>query len=270
MQPDGKMFIDDVAAGDLWYFPAGYPHSLQGIGPDGTDFLLVFNDGSFSEEDTFLISESLVHTPPEVIQKNMGWNLESFNKLPATQLYIFPNTLPPSLQDQQRALGDRRETATQYTYKLSQQEPDVVRTGGSLKLIDVTRFPVANKICAGLVTLKPGGMREMHWHTDSDEWQYYIQGKGRMTIASTGARARTMDFNANDIGIVPLMATHYIENIGTEDLVFLEMLRSSHFIDVSINEWIGALPDDVAVAHLKLPLSIIRSGPQTKLDILPK
>ncbi len=144
------------------------------------------------------ISESLVHTPPEVIQKNMGWNMDSFNKLPSTQLYLFPSTESASLEEDKHALGDGLETVNQYTYKLSQQKPDVVHTGGSLKLVDVTRFPIANKICATQVTLKPGGLRKMHWHPNSDEWQYWIRGKGRMTIASTGARTRTMDFNAND------------------------------------------------------------------------
>ena len=91
MQPDGKMYIDDVGPGDLWCFSAGFLHSLQGVGPEGTEFLLVFDDGQFSEEDTFLISEALVHTPPEVIQKNMGWSRESFDKLPDTQPYIFPS-----------------------------------------------------------------------------------------------------------------------------------------------------------------------------------
>jgi oxalate decarboxylase len=28
---DGKSFIADVQAGDLWYFPAGIPHSIQGL-----------------------------------------------------------------------------------------------------------------------------------------------------------------------------------------------------------------------------------------------
>ena len=270
MQPDGKMYMDDVGPGDLWYFPAGYPHSLQGIGPQGTEFLLVFNDGAFSEEDTFLISEALVHTPPEIIQKNMGWSRDSFDKLPQTQLYIFAGTEPPSLEEQKRALGDRLETVTKYTYKLSQQTPDPVRSGGNAKIVDVDKFPVANKMCAALITLKPGGIREMHWHPNSDEWQYYIQGKGRMTVATTGAKARTMDFNANDVGFVPLMATHYIENTGTEDLIFLEMLKTPHFIDVSMNAWIGALPDNLAVAHTRLPLSVIRSGPQTAMTILPK
>jgi oxalate decarboxylase len=270
MQPDGKLYIDDVGPGDLWYFPAGYPHSLQGVGPEGTEFLLVFNDGSFSEADTFLFSETLVHTPPEVIQKNMGWSRDSFNQLPQTELYIFEGKLPPSLAEQKRALGSRLETTNKYTYKLSEQQPDPVRAGGSVKVIDVERFLVANKLCAAQVTLKPGGMREMHWHPQSSEWQYYMQGKGRMTVTTTGARARTMDFKANDVGYVPIMATHYIENTGTEDLVFLEILRASHFMEVSFNEWMAALPDNLAVAHTKLPLSVIRSAPQTKLTILPK
>ena len=270
MQPDGKMYIDDVGPGDLWYFPAGFPHSLQGVGPEGTEFLLVFNDGQFSEEDTFLISEALVHTPPEVIQKNMGWSRESFDKLPETELYIFPSAEPGPLESDRRFLGKRLETVNKYTYKLSQQQPDPVRAGGSVKIIDVDKFPVADKLCAAQVTLKPGGIREMHWHPQSSEWQYYIQGKGRMTVATTGARARTMDFNANDVGFVPLMATHYIENTGTEDLIFLEMLRAPHFIDVSMNAWIAAMPDYMAVAHTKLPLSVIRSAPQTALLVLPK
>ncbi len=63
-QPDGKMFLDDVEAGDLWYFPAGLPHSIQGLEGDGCEFLLVFDQGDFSEDDTFLLSEFMAHTPP--------------------------------------------------------------------------------------------------------------------------------------------------------------------------------------------------------------
>jgi oxalate decarboxylase/phosphoglucose isomerase-like protein (cupin superfamily) len=48
LNPDGTIFLDDVAKSDLWYFPAGYPHSIQGLGPDGCEFLLVFDEGMFS------------------------------------------------------------------------------------------------------------------------------------------------------------------------------------------------------------------------------
>jgi oxalate decarboxylase len=72
MNPDGTMFIADVSEGDLWVFPAGFPHSIQGLEPDGTQFLLVFPQGNFSEDGTMLISEWLAHTPPEVLAKNTG------------------------------------------------------------------------------------------------------------------------------------------------------------------------------------------------------
>lgn len=49
--------MDDLEAGDLWYFPAGHPHSLQGLSPNGTEFLLIFDNGEFSEESTFLLTD---------------------------------------------------------------------------------------------------------------------------------------------------------------------------------------------------------------------
>src|ERR1700739_3414516 len=61
---EGHNFIDDVGVGDLWYFPAGLPHSIQGL-EQGCEFLLVFDDGSFSENSTFLLSDWFMHTPKE-------------------------------------------------------------------------------------------------------------------------------------------------------------------------------------------------------------
>lgn len=40
-------------------FPAGHPHSLQGLSPNGTEFLLIFDDGGFSEDSTFLLTDWL-------------------------------------------------------------------------------------------------------------------------------------------------------------------------------------------------------------------
>lgn len=42
---DGRNFIADVGPGDLWFFPAGIPHSIQGL-EDGCEFLLVLTTGT--------------------------------------------------------------------------------------------------------------------------------------------------------------------------------------------------------------------------------
>jgi oxalate decarboxylase len=270
MQPDGKMFIDDIGVGDLWYFPAGFPHSIQGLEGEGCEFLLVFDQGNFSEDDTFLLSEFLAHTPPEVVQKNMAWSRQEWNQLPPTELYIFQAPLPGSLEDDKRFLGKNLETKNQYTFKTASMEATKKTDGGEVRIIDSTNFPVAQNIAAAVVTIKPGGLREMHWHPNVSEWQYWIKGKGRMTVVLTGGKARTMDFNANDVGFVPSMAGHYIENTGTEDIVFLEMFKTDRYQDVSLNEWIARMPDKMAQAHLKLPLATIRRAPQNKRIVLPK
>jgi len=274
MQPNGKMFIDDVEAGDLWYFPAGFPHSIQGLkgdGPtgDGCEFLLVFDEGGFSEDDTFLLSEFLAHTSPEILQKNTGWSRQVFDQLPSTELYIFEAPLPGPLEDDRRFLGKNLETEIKYTFKMGSMPPTGKTAGGETRVVDSANFPVALNIAAAMVTIKPGGLREMHWHPNVSEWQYWIKGKGRMTVVTTGAKARTMDFNANDVGFVPTMAGHCIENTGSEDLVFLEMFRTSRYQDVSLNQWIARMPDKMAEAHLKLSARVIRTAPQDKHDLLP-
>ncbi|HMG01641.1 MAG TPA: cupin domain-containing protein [Edaphobacter sp.] len=269
LNPDGTIFIDDVNKGDLWFFPAGLPHSIQGLGPDGCEFLLVFDEGHFSEDNTFLLSEWIAHTPPEVLAKNFNLSPEEIAKLPKDELYIFPAEMPKSLAEDRASVGGRSVQAQQqYTFKMEAMAPTKKTAGGEVRVVDSRNFPVSKSIAAGLVTVKPGGMRELHWHPNASEWQFYIAGKARMTVFMPTGRARTMDFNANDVGFVPAVAGHYVENTGDTDLVFLEMFKAQEFQDVSLNNWIRRLPPEMITAHLNLDAASIRKIPAEKQEIL--
>ena len=74
----GRAQVADVKEGDLWYFPAGLPHSLQGLGPDGCEFLLCFDDGKATEYNTILLTEWFAHTPPDILAENFGVPAETF------------------------------------------------------------------------------------------------------------------------------------------------------------------------------------------------
>src|SRR6202041_2772451 len=151
MNPDGTMFIDDVSEGDLWFFPAGFPHSIQGLGPDGCQFLLVFNEGMFSEDNTFLLSEFVAHVPPEILEKNSPLTPNDIAKLPKEQLYIFPSTIPGSLAADRAAIGGNRVQAPQqYTFKMGSMKPTVSSAGGEARIVDSRNFPVSTSIAAGL------------------------------------------------------------------------------------------------------------------------
>jgi oxalate decarboxylase len=140
--------------------------------------------------------------------------------------------------------------------------------GGEVRIVDSSNFPVSRNIAAALVTLKPGAIRELHWHPNASEWQFWLAGTGRMTIVMYDSRARTMDFHANDVGFVPKVAGHYVENTGKTDVTFLEMFKADRFLDVSLNQWIRRLPAEIVTAHLNLGPELIARIPAEKDHVI--
>src|SRR5947209_14384711 len=115
---DGKSFVADVKKNDLWFFPSGIPHSIQGLQPDGCEFLLVFDDGDFSESETVLLSDSIAHLPTEVLSKNFGVGEQAFEKLPKQELFIFQTDVPPSLEaDQKSGAGALGKSPTDFDFR---------------------------------------------------------------------------------------------------------------------------------------------------------
>lgn len=164
----GRTFADDVGEGDLWYFPPGIPHSIQGLDGDvdGCEFLLVFDDGNFSEDSTFLLTDWLAHTPRDVLAKNFRTSESRLEKLPPKELYIFPVPKPGALSDDRKTgAGPVPNT---FSHRLLQQEPNRM-AGGSVRVVDATNFPASKTIAAALVELEPGGLRELHWHPNADD-----------------------------------------------------------------------------------------------------
>jgi len=263
----GRNFVDDVGVGDLWYFPAGVPHSIQGLNPDGCEFLLVFDDGDFDEDNTFLITDWFKHTPNEVLGKNFGVSASLFGHTPdPRERYIFPAPVPGPLG------GDKIAGATavpqSFSHKMMSQQP-IKTKSGSVRISDSSVFPVSTTIAAALVEIDPGGMRELHWHSNTNEWQYYIEGKARMGVFGASGQARTFDFQAGDVGYVPFAMGHYIENTGTTTMSFLEVFRSSYYADVSLDQWMALTPPELVEAHLQLDPKVMEALRKGKVPVVP-
>jgi oxalate decarboxylase len=259
---EGRNFIDDVGKGDLWYFPAGIPHSIQGL-EDGCEFLLVFDDGNFSENETFLITDWFAHTARDVLAKNFGVSADAFDAIPLDydhSRYMFAGDVPPPLADDQ-VKAPAGVVPQTFSHRLDAQDP-IECAGGNVRIVDSSNFPVSKNIAAALVEVEPGAIRELHWHPNADEWQYYLGGRGRMTVFASSGKARTFDYQAGDVGYVPFAMGHYVENTGDEPLRFLEMFRSDRFADISLNQWMALVPPELVKAHLNLD--------QRTLDALSK
>jgi oxalate decarboxylase len=266
----GRSHVSDVTKGDLWIFPGGIPHSIQGLGPDGCEFLLVFDDGNFNEFETFLLTDWMTHTPPEVLAKNFGVRAETFAKVPKKELFIFERPLPrPLAEEQKQAEAGSGRVPNSFDFKPSEMKPTKVSRGGEVKVVDRKIWPATN-IAAAIVTLKPGGLRELHWHPNEDEWQYYVSGKGRMTVFAAGGRARTMDFQEGDVGYIDKSVPHYIENTGDEDLVFIEVFPTPFYEDISLAEWLAHTPSRLVEQHIQVGEDFLAKIPRKEMVITPE
>jgi oxalate decarboxylase len=264
---DGRNFVDDVGVGDLWYFPSGVPHSIQGLNPDGCEFLLVFDDGDFDEDNTFLLSDWIKHTPEEVLGKNFGVAETAFSHVPdSSQLYIFASQVPGPLSSDH--IAGATPVPQIFSHRMLAQEP-IKTKSGTVRITDTSVFPASKTISAALVEVEPGGMREMHWHPNTNEWQYYLEGQARMGVFAASGQARTFDFMAGDVGYVPFATGHYIENTGTTTLRFLEVFKSSSYADVSLNQWLALTPPELVQAHLKLDPQALAALHKQKFPVVP-
>ncbi|KAH9930043.1 oxalate decarboxylase [Fomitopsis serialis] len=261
--PDGQNYLATVNKGDLWYFPPGQPHSLQATADDpaGTEFLLVFDNGDFSDDSTFLLTDLMAHIPKEVVAKNFQLPQSAFDHIPGEQLYIFPSNPPAS--NAQAPYDPQGQTPEPYSYPLSQMNATQL-PGGTIKIADSTKFKVAQTIAVGEITLEPGAMREIHWHPTQPEWIYLIEGSGRMTIFAANSNARTFDYQGGDIGYIPPSYGHYVENTGNTTLHYLEILKSDKYQDVSLNQWLALTPPDLVKAHLDVSDEALSHFSKTK------
>ena len=260
----------DVFEGDLWYFPTGIPHSIQGLRPDGAEFLPVFDDGHFSEHETVLLSDIVAHVPREILARNFGVEPKALGGIFNEELFIFRAPVPGLLAEDQRiAAGARGPSPCEFAFRPGEQSIAKKTEAGEVRIVDSTTFKVSTTVAVAMVTVHPGGMRELHWHQNADEWQYYLSGKARMTIVGTGERARTMDLEAGDVGYVQKTLPHYIDNTGEDDLRFLEVFRSDRFQDLSFSEWLAHTQPELVKAHLNLDQTTYDAIPKQKVTLLP-
>ena len=266
VDPELRTFQDDVSEGDLWYFPAGLPHAIQGLADDGCEVLLVIDNAHFDAHSTFRLTDWLAHTPREVLAQNFEVPESAFANLPDHELSIFQAPVPGPLSAER--IAGAGPVPEPFTHHLLAQEP--VRTkGGSFRVADSRVFKASKTIAAALIEIEPGGMRELHWHPIADEWLYFLSGEARMGVFDANGDAGTFDYQAGDVGYVPRPMGHYVVNRGTTTLRFLGAFRSDRVVEASLSKWLALTPHELVRAHLHIDESVLAKIPVRHTPIVP-
>ncbi|KAI0444039.1 Bicupin, oxalate decarboxylase/oxidase [Xylaria telfairii] len=266
---NGRNQVENATAGDIWFFPKGQPHVIQGL-EDSNEYLLIFDTGDFANEGvTFNVDDWLIHTPAEVLLKNFGLDNTSTAFDHVDPSYGSINTGRVADESVDSPFGQLTGNASWYFPASKMEFTQAPGGGGSYKRVDSTNFPVSQKIVGQIVQVKPRGMREMHWHPNGVEWLYFQSGTARATVWWGAGNARTFDFTSGDTAVFPDNSGHYIENTSdTDDLFYLEIFNSDVVEDVSLTQWLALTPPDLVSQVLNVSIDVVKALPKEKQVIL--
>lgn len=145
-----------------------------------------------------------------------------------------------------------KKSRKQFTHKMLAQEPKKSSTsGGEVRITDSKNFPISKRVAAAHLKIEPGAIREMHWHPNADEWSYFKSGRARVTVFAAEGNARTFDYVAGDVCIVPRNMGHFVENLSDDEPIeMLEIFRADEFQDFSLFQWLGETPQRMVAEHV--------------------
>jgi len=266
--PNGQSEIAEFITGDTWYFPRGHGHALQGLGPGECHFLLGFDNGHFSEFGTFSITDWIAHTDPAIASRVLNVEPSVLARFPKKELYIGPGAVPSVTLEEFRN-ADLEPSQSSHKYRLD-QAPAKVFDGGTEHIVSSKEFPIQTTLTAVKMNLKPGALRELHWHPHADEWQYYIRGRSRMTVFGSHGRTRTEEYGPGNVGFVPQGYGHYIEQLGNEPTELLILFNSGEYQEISLANWLGANPSSILSANFGIPDDAIGRLPRKERGILKR
>lgn len=266
ISPNGQPATDIFEPGDIWYFPKGHGHALQNISNEEAHFVLGFDDGHFSEFGTFSITDWVGHTSQSVLFRNLGLSLGTIDRLPKKERYVIPGKIPSLLPEPY--LGDQLETPQNpHKFSLGKMVPQVF-PGGWERIVTAKEFPINLSLTSVLLHLEPGAIREMHWHPNADEWQYYLSGRSRVTVFAAHGRARTEEFAPGQICFVQQGFGHYIEQIGSEPTKLFALFNSPIFQEISISKWLSGNPGSLIADNFAITKEEVGRLPKMALGII--
>lgn len=239
LTPEGTSEINNYKPGDLWFFPKGHGHSIQTIGDKPCHFILSFDNGAFSEHGTFSITDWINVTPKDMLALDFGLPKDVFDAFPQGETYIQAG---PVIQVSEATDAPWPKETTHKFSLLHDKRAVRDFEGGTFFLATVDEWPVSKGVSGGLMTIKPGKMRNLHWNVNANEWHYYLRGKGQVAVFGSGGRGKVAEFGPGDVAYIPQGFGHAIKNIGNEDLEIVQTWDNGKFEEIDLNQWVHSSP----------------------------
>jgi oxalate decarboxylase len=265
IDPYGCAETNDFGPGDIWYFPRGHGHVIQTLGNKPCHFILVFDNGYFSEFGTFSITDWIGHAPKKLLAKNFGLPESAFGAFPKNEVYFAKGPTP--VERQPITLQGLKPPALTHKHQLMSQKPFEAFDGGLEWRVDGSQFAISTTMTGVVLEMDPGALRTLHWHPNASEWQYILSGAFDVTMFGSKGRWRQETLRNGDVGYIPQGFGHSIENVSQEKGRILIVFNSGHYQTIDLSQWIAGNSLDVLATNFAVEASVFEKFPRRDVFI---
>lgn len=148
------------------------------------------------------------------------------------------------------------KSATANSFDFAGVGPQIIEPAGTITEATGDNFPVleGNRAAVYFLTMKPGAVREPHWHPDAWELDIPLSGRGRLGVVNTDDTWSTQELRpSSEVGFVPQAYAHYIENVGTDELRWIVVFNNNIPGDIGLSTMFGGMPTHAFTEALGLP-----------------
>lgn len=159
--------------------------------------------------------------------------------------------------------------SSQHKFRLEKDgELAVDDKGGTIRVMNSRLAPGLSGMTMYTVHMKPGGLREPHWHPNASELNYLVSGKVRIGILHPDGTPETFELEAGDTGFIPRGWFHYIENINDGESHVIVGFDNVDPDDVGVSAAVGFLSNKLLATTFGVPEKTFDSIPKTTNSIL--
>jgi oxalate decarboxylase len=191
----------------------------------------------------------------------------TFDGIPKSEVYFAHGPVPP--EDTTLIQGGLKSPPQTHKYRLLAQEPHSIHKYGREWRVGAERFPISQTMTGVVLDLEPGGLRELHWHPNADEWQYVIEGQFSVTLFGSHGRFRIETLDKGDVAFIPQGYGHSVENVGGKRGRMLLGFNTGHYQAIDLSQWLAGTPSYLLANHFGKAKEVYESFPKERVFIAP-
>jgi len=203
-------------------------------------------------------------TPKDMLALNFGVPKDIFDAFPKGETYIQAGPVLPASE----ALDAPWPKESTHKFSLL-HDNRAVRDfeGGTFRLATVDEWPISKSMSGGVMIIKPGAMRNLHWNVNANEWHYYLRGKGQVALFGSGGRGKLAEVNPGDVAYIPQGYGHSVQNIGPEETEIVITFDSGHYQEISLSEWLATSPTQLLANNFGVEEQVFANFPKQQVYI---